>query len=85
MERTPKIEKVNVDGGRFIREAKVTNTARRNINCTKCTIVKILKISWQHYIVFVNVAMFQIYLPKILFLVVTCEIFHSLLLLLYEK
>lgn len=24
VERTPKIEKVNVDGGRFIREAKVT-------------------------------------------------------------
>lgn len=25
VERTPKIEKVNVDGGRFIREAKVTS------------------------------------------------------------
>lgn len=26
MERTPKIEKVNVDGGRFIREAKVNDS-----------------------------------------------------------
>lgn len=30
MERTPKIEKVNVDGGRFIREAKV-NSSRATI------------------------------------------------------
>lgn len=31
VERTPKIEKVNVDGGRFIREAKVTIGRQREI------------------------------------------------------
>lgn len=30
VERTPKIEKVNVDGGRFIREAKVIISGAKN-------------------------------------------------------